>query len=226
MTLILLCHSWFDLLENKSSDSVEQIGSSWRKSPAKMMIEYPPNDFVLFPTCVSCLLSFLKILLLMNDTSSITRCLTFSKIFTLVYTIRPIVQTVWADIAFVFLFRPIGESSRISATFPQSCRNLVGPCVGDATNLRVETPRLGRGRTRDGGNNSVKVICSCCRQGPKARQSWGSHGQVNICEPDKSINCGSTVFGAPHPLAPTADKNAKLTSMPSRPMPRHIPLPL
>ncbi len=150
-------------------------------------------------------------------------CLMFSKIITLVYTIWPLVQTVWADIAFVFLFRPIGKSSRISATFPQSRRNLVGRCVGKATNLRVETPRLGRGRTRDGGNNSVKVICSCCRQGPKARQSWGSHGRVNICEPDKSINCGSTVFGAPHPLAPTADKNAKLTLMPSRPTPRHIP---
>jgi hypothetical protein len=75
MALILLSRSLLDLLENKRSDSFDQIGSSWWKSPAKM-IEYPPNDLVLFPTCMSCLLSFLKILLLMNDTSSITRILT------------------------------------------------------------------------------------------------------------------------------------------------------
>jgi hypothetical protein len=45
MALILLSHSLLDLLENKSSDSFEQIGSSWQKSPAKM-IENPPNDLV------------------------------------------------------------------------------------------------------------------------------------------------------------------------------------
>ncbi len=75
MALISLSHSLLDLLENKSSDSFEQIGSSWQKSPAKM-IENPQNDLVLSPTCVSCLLSFFKILLLMNDTSSITIILT------------------------------------------------------------------------------------------------------------------------------------------------------
>ena len=66
MALILLSHSWLDLLENNSSDSFEQIGSSWQKSPSKM-IKNLPKDLVLFPTCVSCLLSYLKILLFMND---------------------------------------------------------------------------------------------------------------------------------------------------------------
>ncbi len=59
MALIFWSHCWVDLLENKSSDSFEQIGSSWRKSPAKM-IENPPNNLVLFLICVSCLLSYFQ----------------------------------------------------------------------------------------------------------------------------------------------------------------------
>ncbi len=64
-----------DKLENIGSDSCKWMGTSWWKSPAKIN-ENPPKDLLLFPMFMSLLLSLLRILLFMNDTSSITRILT------------------------------------------------------------------------------------------------------------------------------------------------------
>ena len=47
------------LLENRSSVSLAPIGSSWRKSPANIMVN-PPEDWLRFPISLSFLSSFLK----------------------------------------------------------------------------------------------------------------------------------------------------------------------
>ncbi len=61
-----------DEFENIRSDSCKQMGSSWQKSPANI-IENSPKDLLLIPIFMSLLLSLLRILSLVNDTSSITR---------------------------------------------------------------------------------------------------------------------------------------------------------
>ncbi len=52
MALILFFHRLDDKLENLRSDSFEQMGSSWQKSPANI-IENPLKDLLLFPMFMS-----------------------------------------------------------------------------------------------------------------------------------------------------------------------------
>ncbi len=86
MALIFWHHSIDKRVENISSVSLEQTGSSCWKSPINIIVN-PPNDLFVCPMAVSFLLSICRVLLLMNDTSSITRiCTSFHSFMSLSLT--------------------------------------------------------------------------------------------------------------------------------------------
>ncbi len=85
MAFIILCQNMNDILKNIRSDSFEQMSSSWRKSPAKI-IDNPLKDVILFPMSMSLLLSAIRILSFMNETSSITRISTSFHSFNVICT--------------------------------------------------------------------------------------------------------------------------------------------
>ena len=67
-------------LENKRSRSNDPIGSSWRKSPANMIVN-PPKGLALFLISFSFTSSIPRFLSLMNDTSSTMRFHTSCHVF-------------------------------------------------------------------------------------------------------------------------------------------------
>ncbi len=80
--LIFWRHSIDERVKNIRSVSLEQTGSSCRKSPINIIVK-PPSDSFVCPMAVSFLLSVCRVLSLMNDTSSITRICTSFHLFML-----------------------------------------------------------------------------------------------------------------------------------------------
>jgi hypothetical protein len=71
---------WLDELENRSSVSLAPTGSSWWKSLANIIVN-PPKGRLQFLIYFSFLSSFLRMAVLMNDTSLITTIRTSSHSF-------------------------------------------------------------------------------------------------------------------------------------------------